>query len=84
MFHICNTYYENGCLDKESYVLERVAEYQTWGDGCLEENLGAVEMFWVYTGNALGGIESLELRLTRRWNEPVSHYDMRSWRPIRS
>ena len=26
-------------------------------------------------GNALGGLEGLRLRLGRRWNEMVSHYD---------
>jgi len=41
----------------------------------LEERLDAAEMFWVYTGNALGGVEGLELRLAGRWNELVSHYD---------
>jgi len=39
------------------------------------ERLGAAEMLWEDTGKALGGAKSLELRIARRWNERVSHYD---------
>jgi len=32
-------------------------------------------MFCVDSGNALGSAKGLELRLARRWNELLSHYD---------
>ena len=32
-------------------------------------------MFWVHSGNALGGAKGLELRLAGRWNELLSHYE---------
>ena len=41
----------------------------------MEKWLGAAEIFWVHSGNALGSAKGLGLRLTGRWNKLVSHYD---------
>ena len=41
----------------------------------LGERLGAPEMFGEDAGTRTRGAEGLELRLAKRWNEQVSHYD---------
>ena len=41
----------------------------------MDKRLAAAEMFWVYSGNALGSAKGFGLRLGGRWNEVVSHYD---------
>jgi len=40
---------------------------------CLGNRLGAAEMFWEKAGTRTMGVEGLELRLAKRWNEEVSH-----------
>lgn len=42
---------------------------------CMGKRLGAAEMFWENLGIALVGTKGLELRIARRWNEGMSHYD---------
>ena len=42
---------------------------------CLDERLGAAEMFWEDAGTRTRGAEGLEIRLAKRWKEQVSHYD---------
>jgi len=38
--------------------------------------LGAAEMFWDDAGTHARGTKGLELRLAKRWNEQVSHYEV--------
>jgi len=56
-------YYDTGCMEEGSSVLERVAEVRSSDDSCLDECLAAAEMFWVHSGNALGSAKGLGLRL---------------------
>ena len=42
---------------------------------CMSEKLGAAEMFWEDSGIALRDAKGLALRIARRRNERVSHYD---------
>jgi len=43
---------------------------------CMDERLDGAEMFCEKGEITLGGVEGLELRLVRRWNEQESHYDI--------
>jgi len=44
---------------------------------CLRTGLGAAAMFWEDAGSRTRGAEDLVLRLAKRWNKQVSHYDGR-------